>query len=213
MVMSKIIECSECGKEFKTTSYNQLQCSQKCGRERKQRLRREQSRIKKIDDKFKSYCSECEKRIVSYTNVFTCSKQCRHKRKLRLQRENRKSKPRKLSICKECHCIITEAKRKNVCSDKCARNRKIRLQKDNYERVIHVDPIPDFEDFPFDIPEDSLWMAKRNITIAREWVKHPTGRWRVILEEMASDVRNTVRVQEERRRVHKQLNNRKYEYA
>ena len=210
--MSIKVKCLECDKEFVTSSENEIVCSLRCGQKRKKRLRREQSRVKKIDDRFKSYCTECGKRIVSYNNIFTCSKKCNHKRKLRLQRERKVAKPRsKRLICKECHCFITEPKRRHVCSDACGQKRKNRLERYRYGGDVYDESKPDIRDFPFDIPDDARWMAERDITIAREWVKNPTGSWRKVLEDMATAVRRSVKVQKERRDKYKKLNNRKFE--
>lgn len=209
--MSRIVICSECNGEFKTST-NQLTCSLKCGRSRKSRLRREQSREKVIDKKFKSYCTECGNRIVSYTSVYTCSNECKRVRKARLQKERRCIKANvKTLVCTECHFLFRKGNRKNVCSDKCAKKRKVRLQRESYISLDIPDPIPDLSKLPDDIPDDSRWMAEKDITIAREWVKHPTGNWRRILEEMATAVRRKVKAQNERFNRHKKTYRRGYQ--
>lgn len=352
--MSKI--CSECENKF-TSSTDHPTCSFKCGKVRKRRLRREQSQVKKIEDKFKSYCTECDTRIVSYTSVYTCSKKCRLKRKSRLNRERRKGyEKNKDTLCSECGTPTGRYKSLHVCSPSCAKERKKRLQRESYPRdecvecgnltegslynqtcsfscesnrdeklkieskhrlerykngssnlhftlsgewnnkycivcksakfdnmrsntcsdkckairtrqvknqttyrnkqkkiygkeisgplfhvklprkciecsVIIFPPFysnswicslgcesehkkkeeemlssfekdklgyPDLSQLPDDIPDDSFWMANRDITIAREWVKHPTGNWRKVLENMATALRRKVKSQKHR---------------
>lgn len=205
--MFRKVKCSECDKEFSTLSENEVVCSLKCGQKRMKRLKREQSRVKKIHERFKRYCTECGNRIISYNNIFTCSKKCKHERKLRIQREQRILNPRvRKVLCSECHCFITDPKRRTICSDKCENNRKNRIKKD---REGYYEPIPNLDDLPYDIPDDSRWMAERNITIASEWVKHPTGNWRNILEGIATSCRQYIIVQKERRKKHNKLYNRK----
>ena len=211
--------CSECGTQYDdhTRAYT---CSDKCLRNRRNRLGREQLKRKT--------CIECGRKTGRSKYLQTCGVKCEEKREMRIGLQTRlrykhltaigEGVSQKVEECVVCGDSLDSTDNLIVCSDRCQRKRKkytdrvkgYHIQLDeihNYaQSTMRGKPRPKRPDpskFPADIPEDSKWLATNNLTIGREWVKYPAGRWRTILEEMATATKAKVKEYEYRRKSHK----------
>ena len=211
--------CSECGNKYDDHTRAHT-CSDECLRNRRNRLGREQLKRKT--------CIECGRKTGRSKYLQTCGVRCEEKREMRIGLQARlrykhltaigEGVSQQVEECVVCGDSLDGTDNLIVCSDKCQRERKkstdrIKAHQRQIDEIhryaqstMRGKPRPKRPNpsmFPADIPEDSRWLATRNLTIGREWVKYPTGRWRTILEEMATATRAKVREYESRREIYR----------
>lgn len=131
------VQCKVCGKNFVSTTPNQLYCSNPCRRKAENRRHRA-GRAKKSVVLQERTCVICGKTFAARGKKIYCSKECVYEAKYRKDREARKAVAKTICICVFCGKEFTAGKMHGwakYCSSDCCNHARYYANKEEMEAV------------------------------------------------------------------------------